>query len=426
MTPVPWIDEGHSGKQWLLREDKKPPKKWWVWEGSTTEALEACASDTGAKIIEDQRTAGLLIPSRLEHVLELAHTGWTDGMALAKIVGGISVGACPWPTEAWYDVYGDEPDVAAYCAGAPESMVQWREERRQGANVGYQRMTSILMAPWYVRPEVMAYLGAVMMSATDYLESSGVRCALETIGIAVDHDQRLVVAGPDPSQDIVARLRERIPAAARVVEVIRITIKDYEHPMAEAATAFWLGHPAVLRGVVFGLAGGAKGLAEELGGHIGNVLPLPVIGGHPSAFPFGGWERGIAGIVFDGDGYAAQSVLTTLMSMLATIAKWLGRDGALQWLSAVHKKTYDASGEFGKWVSVVLDEIEKSKCMVPADGRVTHKEWRELLSGDKSIDIFGTQSIRKIFQAVEALVREYVPEQAWGWQESMIEHAHAC
>lgn len=414
MTTATWKDADHHGKPWTVL--KRGAGVLWLWHGTPTEALEACASPSGAKKIEARSTVGLLVEPKLEAVLELARAGWADGMALAKAAAGMPAIASPWPTRVVFDVYGDEPDIAAFAAGIPENMIQWQEESHRGVGTAYQDIVQTVCASWYAKPEVLAYVAALGISAVDVLEAGGVRCRVRVVAASSRGQEAGIMLGQN--DDALARIQKGLER--RTGFLASIAVKDWQDPLSEAGTIFWLGHPAVLRGVIFGLAGGAQGLEYDVGESLG--IPIRALQGDPRMYPRGGWDQGAIGMTWQEGSYAAPSVLCSLLSLSATIGRWMGRDAALAWLEHVERLSLAGDGELGRWLDVVRRRMrEELRAFVTGVGDVRYEHWRELASAaGASLGDGYSVPLDEVYAFVRACVAKALPEEAWGWQS----HGH--
>jgi len=118
----------------------------------------------------------------LEDALELLRGGWGEGTA--RIVRGVDAQAAPSPPTLWpeweYDVAGLVPDVAAYCAGAPECMASPGEDRDAPSAV--IRLYIPGMVPYRIGADTVMRHAVAVATHIDAIQRSGRSVELIWIG----------------------------------------------------------------------------------------------------------------------------------------------------------------------------------------------------------------------------------------------------
>lgn len=155
--------------------------------------------------------------------LELARTGWVEGAAAIQEAAMAATGRPVTEREPhWgFDVAGDLPDVGRFMAGVPDNM------RRRRKTVGRAPIVTIALGVGTsggTSAYAMANYGAALAALIDRLEASGRRVELYAISAVIDGGHRIAIS---------------------------VRIKGADEPLDLAAVAFGVGHPAMLRRIVF-------------------------------------------------------------------------------------------------------------------------------------------------------------------------------
>lgn len=185
--------------------------------------------------------------------MQLAKTGWTEGAAAIQEAAMAATGRPVTEREPhWgFDVAGDFADVGRFMAGVPDNM------RRRRKTVGRAPIVTIALgvgAPGHVSALAMANYGAALAALIDRLEAGGRRVELYAVS----------AVGGERSRRIA----------------ISVRIKAADEPLDLAAIAFGVGHPAMLRRIVF--AARERAPWEFSGyGHTVTVEPADLIDPQP-------------------------------------------------------------------------------------------------------------------------------------------------
>lgn len=157
-----------------------------------------------------------------EGAMQLARTGWAEGAAAIQEAAMAATGRPVTDREPhWgFDVAGDLPDVGRFMAGVPDNM------RRRRKTVGRAPIVTIALGvgtSGSTSGLAMANYGAALAALIDRLEAGGRRVELYAIS-AVTQGKRIAIS---------------------------VRLKGAEEPLDLAALAFGVGHPAMLRRIIF-------------------------------------------------------------------------------------------------------------------------------------------------------------------------------
>ena len=143
--------------------------------------------------------------------LDLMRQGWREGAD--RLVAGVDAFAQAHPvpdlTPAYnYDVAGEMPDVAAFCAGEPEHMIT-PEDRGEDRPKSVVRIVLQGGYPHYIKAHQVEAYGVALLSVIDALKESGRSVGIEWSSVNSGDDDLMVirdigVARPGDPLDISA------------------------------------------------------------------------------------------------------------------------------------------------------------------------------------------------------------------------------
>lgn len=196
----------------------------------------------------------------LETAIQMARTGWREGSA--RLISGLDshAPAAPDVAPAWeYDVGGEIPDVAAYCAGVPEHMASPADPDRSGLATA-PRIVVDGFYPAKMPAEAAERYAVALASHIQAISANGRGVDMEVSGMVEQEGKRVGVRIP-------------ITTAGAPLDLDRI--------------AFAL-HPALLRRLMFAILesrsdfaflGGSFGFPERPGAwmlpDVDAVIPSP-------------------------------------------------------------------------------------------------------------------------------------------------------
>lgn len=204
---------------------------------SFREMVEAAASGRSS-LPDDQRSSRLTTSDRLKFTwtgnfpdaIKLARNGWPEGRKDAeKLRADIQAkGETRLADEVVYDVAGDEPDVARFLDGEPECMRRFESIETPTAG-RIVRIVVNVSAACDVPASFIAMRGAAALAIIDSLEAAGFRCEVVIAGYTINKKRT--------SQFFTFT-----------------TIKKAQDVVDIDTMAFAMGHPSVLRRLLFSLA----------------------------------------------------------------------------------------------------------------------------------------------------------------------------
>lgn len=166
----------------------------------------------------------------VEETLDMARNGWPDGAARAQaLLSSLSLPPVEEQHSATYlDVTGAYVDIGEFVNGAPECMVNFRDDTRAA------RFARILVSASFSAAfpaENAMNRGIAIAAIVDSLESRGIRCTVDVVEFS----------GADGS------IMDTVTSALRFDH----NIKQAHEPLHLERLVFAVAHPAYLRRLIF-------------------------------------------------------------------------------------------------------------------------------------------------------------------------------
>jgi len=206
-----------------------------VYYGSISEVIARANTpfpeETAIHYSEDSRenSASFAGSESFEEASELAHNGWEKGRKrLIESKKEINfAGSCKSLDPApFFDVAGDECDVARFLEGEPENMIEFQYEYSEKPANKVQKITLDICASASTPKDVFPRVGACMLMIADTLEGAGYRVEIDLSAISRANGLRYES---------------------------RIQLKPADQPLDLNSLAFWSMHPSALRRFWFAL-----------------------------------------------------------------------------------------------------------------------------------------------------------------------------
>jgi len=202
------------------RKDQNDLHHFWTHYLNWSEFLDAAQKPAQWGIGED-----------LTKTLELAKYGWAEGRKLFKqITEKLNPMESPLRNMKHVqslDVAGSQPDIQAFLAGAPDHMVNYGDQSI--ANHPIVQLQVNIDAPGIVPGSYLANHAVAVASLVDALETQGYQCELRLANATFSHK------------------------GSRTLTMFTCEFKRAGEPLDSDMTVFALGHPAVLRELLFSI-----------------------------------------------------------------------------------------------------------------------------------------------------------------------------
>jgi hypothetical protein len=224
------------------RKDQDGRTHFWTHFLDWREFLTACQAPAEWGNVED-----------LTHTLQLAKYGWPEGRKLFKtITEKLNPMESPLRNmkhATTNDVAGYQPDIQAFLSGAPDHMINYGDQTIEAAPIVQLQIN--IDAPGAVPGSYMANHAVAVASLVDALETQGYQCELRLANATFSNK------GPNGS----------------TLTMYTCEFKKAGEPLDPDLTVFALGHPDVLRQLLFSIYRSSK----EVGRRFGNGYGAPTM-----------------------------------------------------------------------------------------------------------------------------------------------------